>query len=757
VIRVISIVFLLFIGNSSFAQGETWNWCFGDSAGIKFINGKIPVAVTTYKDWGYEGTSVLSNKDGNLQYYAFNYNLFDSTNKRLNKGFSLLGEGSSCQPVQLIRHKKGKTLHIFTTWAYFPPWPDYTGFHYSTFDTGFSIKNKMLIQNIGEKQTNYFHQNNNDIWITTHSAPNDTFYSFLVTKDGLIECPVINKIGASYTDKYPSQGSLKFSPSGKYCFNPNWDLNRIELYRYDKENSKLYDLVTIVQSWAGEVEFSPDEKFFYFVDRGDHIYQLSLKNWNKDSIEKSRKLIATTNGETFGQLQLGPDKKIYVALYRQGYIGRIEDPNNYDTACHYKNNFLYLGGRTSEAGFPNFNASYFHTPSADYSYEQDCRTNTITFEGKDTFKANSHAWLFKKGSTLDSKTGKNVSYTFSDTGKWNVSYVAAISGRIDTVTKTITIRPKLEKGFLGSDKQYCNTIPTLHAPKNLHCIHWYNDTLMELGKVDSIKVSKEGTYYAKATNRSFCVEWDTIKISKRSLPKPDFSVSDVCESDSAVFINKSKGAVSYKWKFGDGNSSNKENPKHLFKIITTSTFNVTLVAIENDECKDSIVKPVTVNKSPNSSFTYSRHGQVVDLKATETGFTKYHWKFGTTDSVTVTTANHSYTVKSSDQNKMCLTVIDILGCKSQTCRDVTVGINLPLNPYEINIYPNPSKGKITVNVNQPGFHSIKVFNETGQLIMEKEIKGNQSENLNINSGKGLYLIEVRNKKGNYAYKKVLVE
>lgn len=741
------------MGNSSFAQRETWNWCFGDSAGIKFVNGKNPVPVTSFKGWSFEGTSILNDSAGKVVLYSYSYQLYDSTNVLQNKNFILKGGWSSCQPIQLIRHRKSKDVHIFTT----SPVADVStdGFNHIMYNNGFKTKYKRLLFDIGEKQTSMFHQNNNDIWVTAHSVPNDTFFSFLVTKQGLIECPVINKIGASYQDMNPTQGILKFSPSGRYCINANWNLNRIELYRYDKENSKLSDLVTIVQFYPSDAEFSPDEKYLYFVDRGDHIYQLSLKAWNKDSIEKSKKLIATTTGETFGQLQLGPDKKIYVALYRKGYIGRIEEPNKHDTACHYKNNFLYLGGRTSEAGFPNFNASYFYTPSVNYSYEQDCRTNTIVFEGKDTFYANSHTWLFKKGNTFDNKTGKGVSYTFSDTGKWLVSYIASKSVRSDTVTKTITIRPLLKPGFLGSDKQYCNNIPTLYAPKNLHCIHWYNDTLAELGKVDSIKVTKEGTYYAKVTNLNFCVEWDTIKISKRLPPKAEFYVSDVCESDSAVFINKSQGAIIYNWKFGNGKSSSKENPKHLFNISTTSTFNVTLVAIENGECKDSIVKPVAINKNPSSDFTFTG-GKTMLLNAVP-GYVKYFWKFGTNDTITKNVSNLSHTFQSSGKYQICLTVTDLLGCQSLSCKDVTVGIGIMTKKPEIKIYPNPSNGLITVTISQPGYYTLKIYNGNGQIILEEEIKGNHNELITLNPTNGLYLIEVRDKKGNYTYQKVILK
>lgn len=740
--------------NSSFAQGETWNWCFGDSAGIKFINGKTPVAVTSFKGWSYEGTSILNDNTGKVVLYSFSNYLYDSNHILQNKSFILKGGNSSCQPIQLIRHRKSKDVHIFTTSPEGGVSTD--GFNHIVYNNGFKTTYKKIFRDIGEKQTSIFHQNNNDIWVTAHSLPNDSFYSFLLTKYGLIECPVINKIGAKYVDVYPTQGLLKFSPSGKYCANANWDLNRIELYRYDKENSKLYNLVTIVQTWPYAVEFSPDENYLYFTDRGKRFYQISLKNWNKDSVEKSKKLIATTNFETFSQLQLGPDKKIYVALYLEQYIGVINNPNNKDTFCSYRDKSIYLNGRTSEGGFPNFNAGYFFTPSIDFAYEQDCRTNTIAFEGRDTFISTKQNWIFKKGSSTTTKTGKDVSNAFADTGKWIVTYVAENGNRSDTVTKTITIRPKLEQGFLGDDKSYCQSLPTLKAPKNMHCIHWYNDTLMELGKADSFKTTKEGTYYAKATNLSFCVEWDTIKVSKQLAPKADFTGNDVCQNDSTAFINKSQNGTKYSWKFGDGNYSDEISPKHKYKINTTTTYNVTLVS-KTDGCSDSITKQVTVNQNPNSGFTYTQTGNTFDLKAGTAGLKEYKWTFGNTDSISKTTETHTHTATSKDQSKICLKVSDISGCNSQTCTTVVLGIKPLLKEDDIKIYPNPNKGKLSIEISNAGNYTLKMYNESGQLVLEKGIKGNQSNFILLNEFKGNYLIEITDNKGYRISRKVLVE
>ncbi|MCC6181843.1 MAG: hypothetical protein IT237_08420, partial [Bacteroidia bacterium] len=83
----------------------------------------------------------------------------------------------------------------------------------------------------------------------------------------------------------------------------------------------------------------------------------------------------------------------------------------------------------------------------------------------------------------------------------------------------------------------------------------------------------------------------TVEIKTQA--KADFSVTDVCESDSAVFINKSVDADEYLWKFGDGTQrkSKVKEERQKYKVTQTTTFLVTLVAISG--CSDSVVNPVT--------------------------------------------------------------------------------------------------------------------------------------------------------------------
>ncbi len=232
------------------------------------------------------------------------------------------------------------------------------------------------------------------------------------------------------------------------------------------------------------------------------------------------------------------------------------------------------------------------------------------------------------------------------------------------------------------------------------------------------------------------------KIEIKVQAKAEFEVKDVCGNQTALFTNQSQDATSYLWKFGDGQTSQQENPKHNYTISTTTTYNVTLVAQVIGGCADSVSKALTINQNPSSDFSYTYNGSKVDLKIAKSG-NSYQWKFGTTDSVKTTATTYTHTIKSSDQHTVCLTATDLSGCSSQTCKNVTVGI-LKLSEKSFKIYPNPNTGSFTIEIETPEMDAaIEVYNLIGELVKKVErIEKVTLVDLDVESG--IYLLKVKN-------------
>ena len=321
----------------------------------------------------------------------------------------------------------------------------------------------------------------------------------------------------------------------------------------------------------------------------------------------------------------------------------------------------------------------------------------------------------------------------------------------DTVKKTITVNPSPKADFswdLACSRtitkfQFTGTKPNSPITTTFH---WnFNNESPSYLENPSYLFTLAGTKKISLalTSSNGCT--DTVKkdVVIKPQSKADFTATDVCETDSAVFINKSLDATGFLWKFGDGQTSKLQNPKHKFQISSTTTYNVTLVAQVAGGCSDSISKAVTINKNPSSDFSYTYNGTKVDLKITKAG-NSYQWKFGTTDSAKTSATTYSHTIKSSDQTNVCLTATDISGCSSQTCKNVSVGILKVLKSEGFKLYPNPNNGSFTIEIENPSKDvSIEIFNLLGERVGKVEKVGKVNR-LDLNVADGMYWVRVKN-------------
>lgn len=93
----------------------------------------------------------------------------------------------------------------------------------------------------------------------------------------------------------------------------------------------------------------------------------------------------------------------------------------------------------------------------------------------------------------------------------------------------------------------------------------------------------------------------TVEVLERT--SPDFDLTqEECESDKATFNNKSSNAIGYLWRFGDGNTSTEENPKHTFD--KTGTYTITLVTNPGTLCEDSLTKSITLKDYSDSEWEF---------------------------------------------------------------------------------------------------------------------------------------------------------
>ncbi|MCX7697435.1 MAG: PKD domain-containing protein, partial [Bacteroidales bacterium] len=148
---------------------------------------------------------------------------------------------------------------------------------------------------------------------------------------------------------------------------------------------------------------------------------------------------------------------------------------------------------------------------------------------------------------------------------------------------------------------------------------------------------------------------DTIQKTIKLNPKPraGFFANVACNRDTTFFVDTSwaGGPISsWLWNFGDGvGTANVQNPTYIYPVINVpTTYNVRLIVIDNNNCKDTITKPVLVNPQPIASFfadsaCYGFPNHLNDLSTSTGGaIVQRYWDFG--DGVgTGSNANEVYT------------------------------------------------------------------------------------------------------------------
>ncbi len=186
------------------------------------------------------------------------------------------------------------------------------------------------------------HANGRDWWLVKGRVFSNKYYVMLLDSTGPHLHHVSNTTDSNETNCNNCHPA--FSPDGsKYAYYSR--LGGIKLYDFDrctgelffKTKTQLFDTTDAFAAWGCSVQFSPDSKLLY-VTTGLGIYQYEADSVNLDATKicvwKPFTLHPTPS---FGNMQTGPDGKIYVSANGQAlYYHVINEPNLRDTFCDIK-------------------------------------------------------------------------------------------------------------------------------------------------------------------------------------------------------------------------------------------------------------------------------------------------------------------------------------------------------------------------------------------------------------------------------------
>lgn len=251
-----------------------------------------------------------------------------------------------------------------------------------------------------------------------------------------------------------------------------------------------------------------------------------------------------------------------------------------------------------------------------------------------------------------------------------------------------------------------------------------------------------GTVNVTVTSGAGCVSSRTLNTTVNVQPAPVLiGAASVCENATQTYTITSIAGSSYNWSVNGGNivsGSGTNSVTVLWKSVGTG-----LIAVSQSTgtCIGSGSTIVTVNAAPAIPTVY-KVGNVLSTTATASS---YQWFNNGTSISGATTQTHTATTPGN----YSLVVTNAAGCStSSTTVIANVGIKAAQSLTHVQVYPNPSKGMITITASlaKSQYVAINIFDINGKLVYaasEANADINFSKNVNIEAfASGVYMVQL---------------
>lgn len=354
------------------------------------------------------------------------------------------------------------------------------------------------------------------------------------------------------------------------------------------------------------------------------------------------------------------------------------------------------------------------SPVSKFSYTDTLSTASFSDSSLST---NLWYWDFGDGGFSHNQ---NPTHTYSSEGTYYVCLWARKDCGLDIWCDSVQITcPPPVSAFSYSDSLLNVSFSDSSTGANTWL--WdFGDGIISTQQNPSHNYSSSGNYDVCLEVTGDCGTIQTCQTITVICPNP---ISYFQYNDSLLlvsFLDSSLNSVSWHWDFGDGDTSNLQNPSHLYSSI--GHYQVCLVA-QNSCGSDTICDSIFVDcPLPSANYVFTLNNLNVTFQDSSIGSNSWYWDFGDGNSSTSVNPVHSYS--SSGKFFACLTVTNNCG-SSQKCDSLTL-MNIGLNSIEVNkeasFYPNPTKFFGYIDLPEASILypvQLLFYDYKGQLIFEK--------------------------------------
>jgi|GEM_PF-5224379 len=355
--------------HSSYAQNEANIWWFGNKAGLDFNTNPPTVLNTTIPIFTFEGSATISDPvTGQLIFATDGITVWYPNGTIVSGGSGLRGNFSSAQSALIVPNPANiNQWFIFTANVNPPNGTPYGHNYYVVTRTGATLAvgsvNNLLGPTVSTEQLAALGDGSGGYWIVTHGVGSNTFYAFHVTSAGVVNTTAVTSNVGTAISATDYISSMKVNTCQTKLALTNLGAGIVEVFNFDNTSGSVtslqYSKTGISQPYG--LEFSPNDAYLYYGTLGGQLYQLKMSTG-----------VATLTGWSpppngvgnFGQLQLAPDRKIYVTSENtatNSYLGVISDPDSVYTKANYSNIGLQIASVNSYyplLGLPTFSRTF---------------------------------------------------------------------------------------------------------------------------------------------------------------------------------------------------------------------------------------------------------------------------------------------------------------------------------------------------------------------------------------------------------------
>ncbi|MFN0032748.1 MAG: PKD domain-containing protein [Flavobacteriales bacterium] len=257
-------------------------------------------------------------------------------------------------------------------------------------------------------------------------------------------------------------------------------------------------------------------------------------------------------------------------------------------------------------------------PVADIEPSVDtvCVGEPITFYQLASGGANSYQWNMGTGGPWINTGSGNITFIFQNPGTYTVSSMVGISGASsacnDVDQCVVVVLPAPDVQIIADQTDGCDDFMVDFDGFATDATTWqwqFDVPPLNFSGQDPplVNFNTPGDHLVTLNVIGFngCAASDDEVIHVYESPQVNFSVLNLCEGDTAQFIDMSTASsndniIGWNWDFGDGQTSTDQNPFHYY--TTPGTYDVALL-VNSVHCFNADTMTVTVEDAPQAEIT----------------------------------------------------------------------------------------------------------------------------------------------------------